>query len=413
MPTNVKRVLIGLVLLLLALSLAGCCGVCTLPNLARPARVVSTPPSVELAATPTSLPPEIVRSADAEEQLLINIYKRVNPAVVNIRVIKRVDSGSLGLPPVTGTPEAPQSPNDTFQQGVGSGFVIDKQGHIVTNNHVVEKAEEVQVTFSDGSIVHAKVIGTDPDSDLAVIKVDWPADRLAPVELGDSDGIEVGQRAIAVGNPFGLRGTLTVGIVSALGRSLQLGRSSAAVGGRFTIPELIQTDAAINPGNSGGPLLDSQGRVIGVNTAYEADATGVGFAVPVNAVKRVVPELIRTGKYSYPWLGISGSDLTLDVIEAMKLPVQRGALVISVTPDSPADKAGVRGSNDTLEKSGSELRIGGDVITAIDGQRVGQFDDILVYILRRTKVGQQVTLSIIRSGREQTVQVKLGERPGK
>ncbi len=339
--------------------------------------------------------------------MLINIYKRVNPGVVHVRVVTPVDTGDL--PQLPNLPNSPQE----YQEGTGSGFVMDKDGHIVTNNHVVADAEEVQVTFADGTSVWARVIGTDPDSDLAVLKVDISASALYPVALGDSDRLEVGQRAIAIGNPYGLRGTLTTGIISALGRSLPLGRESEVLGGRFTIPELIQTDAAINPGNSGGPLLDSQGEVIGVNMAYDPSASSIGFAVPVNTVKRVIPKLITDGRYAYPWLGISGTDLSLDLVEAMNLPVQRGAIISSVTPDSPADKAGLRGSSKTVEKSGLELHIGGDVIIAIDGEPVRQFEDILVYILRNTEVGQEVTLTIVRDGREQSVKVKLGERPNR
>jgi 2-alkenal reductase len=275
----------------------------------------------------------------------------------------------------------------------------------------VEGAEEVQVTFHDGTTLRAEVIGTDPDSDLAVILVDAAEEMLLPVELGDSDQLEVGQRAIAVGNPYGLRGTLTTGIISALGRSLPIGRASQVIGARFSIPELIQTDAAINPGNSGGPLLNSQGQVIGVNTAYDPSVSGVGFAVPVNTVKRVVPTLIREGRYEYPWLGISGSDVTLEIVEAMDLPVERGAIVLEVTPDSPADEAGLRGSNRTVTSLGSELRVGGDVVIRIDDQRVLQFEDILVYILRSTEVGQEIELTIIRGGREQSVRATLGARP--
>jgi S1-C subfamily serine protease len=396
-----------LVLLAVAVIVTGC-GLCALPLTVRRDSTVPTPEVSYVVPTPAPVPTRAPQDADAEEQLLIDIYRRVNPAVVNIRVISRVDNSDLGLPDIPGT--TPDQ-NDQFQQGVGSGFVIDREGHIVTNNHVVDKAEEVQVTFSDGSIVRAEVVGKDPDSDLAVIKVDSTLTALVPVGLGDSDLLEVGQRAIALGNPFGLRGTLTAGIISALGRSLPLGRSSAAIGTRFTIPELIQTDAAINPGNSGGPLLNSEGRVIGVNTAYEADAAGVGFAVPVNAVKRVVPKLINDGRYVYPWLGISGGDLTLDVIEAMRLDVRSGAIVVAVTPDSPADKAGVRGSDETVRKTGREVPVGGDVIIAIDSQRVARFDDILVYILRHAEVDQTVTLTVIRDGREQAVRVRLAERP--
>jgi len=381
--------------------------------LSRRARPVPTPVQEHVAVQPTPLPPEIIAEADAEERLLVNIYKRVNPAVVHIRVAKQVDADSLGLPTIPGDPDVPQ--DEFYQQGTGSGFLIDHEGYIVTNNHVVEGAEEVQVTFHNGTVVRAEIVGTDPDSDLAVIKVDLPAEvrDIHPVELGDSDAVEIGQRAIALGNPFGLRGTLTTGIVSALGRSLPLGRASIVIGARFSIPELIQTDAAINPGNSGGPLLDSQGRVIGVNTAYDPEVYGVGFAVPVNTVQRVIPRLIQDGHYAYPWIGISGTDLLLEIVEEMKLPVQRGAIVQEVTPNSPADKAGLRGSNATVEQLGRELPIGGDVIIAIDEQKVEQFEDLLVYILRYTDVGQKIRLTIIRDGHEQVITVELGERPSR
>ncbi len=409
MRTNVIKYGTILLLALLALTLTGC--LCCLPTARRVVRDAEPTPVVveerrEAVATPTALPPQVIAEADAEEQLLINIYKRVNPGVVHIRVVTMVDTSEWfpDLPEHEGLP-------DQYQEGTGSGFVIDKEGHIVTNNHVVADAEEVQVTFSNGTSVRARVIGADPDSDLAVIQVDVPDSELYPLSLGNSDDLEIGQRAIAIGNPYGLRGTLTVGIVSGLGRSLQLGRESTVLGNRFTIPELVQTDAAINPGNSGGPLLDSLGQVIGVNTAYESDASGVGFAVPVSTVRRVVPKLIASGRYVYPWLGISGTDLSLDLVEAMDLPVEQGAIVMSVTPDSPADRAGLRGSDETVEKSGLELQIGGDVIIAIDGQPVREFDDILVYVLNRTEVGQQVTVTIIRDGREQPVKVTLGERP--
>jgi S1-C subfamily serine protease len=413
--SRLKRIapaLMVVFLALVALNLTGC-SACWLPPFGRLARATPTPVREYIVITPTPLAPEVIQEADAEEQVLINAYKRVNPAVVNIRVVRRVGSEGLTLPDIPGFPNTPQGPEEFYQQGSGSGFVIDTEGHIVTNNHVVEEAEDVQVAFHDGRMVRAKVVGTDPDSDLAVIKVDMPADLLYPAELGNSDTLEIGQRAIALGNPYGLRGTLTTGIISALGRSLPLGRASAVIGARFSIPELIQTDAAINPGNSGGPLLDSQGRVIGVNTAYDPNVSGVGFAVPVNTVKRVVPKLITDGRYAYSWLGISGTDLSLDIVEEMDLPVQRGALVQEVTPDGPADDAGLRGSSQVVQKKGSELRVGGDVIIAIDEQKVEQFEDILVYILRYTEVGQDVKLTVVRDGREQTITVKLGERPGR
>jgi len=406
MTKNVKRWGLIVILWVVALSVVGCA--CCLWSGGRQTSVSRTPAAVA-TATPTPSAPQMVEQGDVEEPLLINIYKRLNPAVVNIRVIQRVDYSGLGLPDVPGT----EDNNDQYQQGVGSGFVLDAEGHIITNNHVVEDAEDIQVTFADGTIVRASLIGADADSDLAVIHVDPSQCPLVPVQLGDSDQVQVGQRALALGNPFGLRGTLTVGIVSALGRSLALGRISAAIGGRFTIPELIQTDAAINPGNSGGPVLDSQGRVIGVTIAYESNASGVGFAIPVNTLKRVVPELIQTGRYVYPWLGISGTDLSLDLIEAMELPVRRGAIVAEVTPDSPAAQAGLRGNDQTVDISGREIQVGGDVIVAIDAQTVERFDDILVYILRYAKVGQTVTLTVVRDGRQQSVEVKPAERPGK
>lgn len=405
MKTSHGRIAVFLSLALLALTLTGC--LCCLPTGRRPIEVKPAPTSMrptaieKPVATPTALPQAIINSADAEELLLVNIYKRVNPSVVHIRAITLLGTGDSKIP---GT-------KPFYEQGTGSGFVYDTQGHIVTNNHVVADSEELQVSFPDGTSVTARVVGTDPDSDLAVILVDLPAGRLAPLELGDSDELEVGQRAVAIGNPYGLRSTLTTGIISALGRSLPLGRLSEAIGSRFTIPELIQTDAAINPGNSGGPLLNSRGQVIGVNTAYEPDAFGVGFAVPVNVVKRVVPKLIADGKYTYPWLGISGTDLSLDYVEAMKLPVTQGALVLRVVPGGPAEKAGLKGSSETVHKAGRDLSIGGDVIIGIDGEPVRQFEDMLVYILRHTEVGQQVRLTIIRDGREQVVSVKLAARP--
>ncbi len=413
---------------LLVLSLLGC-NLLALPRLleqptATPAptpqpekvEVVATPtpkpPKVEVAATPTSLPPTVVLDADVEEQLLINIYKRVNPSVVNIRVAKRVKGFRFEFE----IPGFPRGPEEFFIPGQGSGFVYDKEGHIVTNNHVVEGAEEIEVTFSDGTIVEAKVIGTDPDSDLAVLKVDLPPERLQAVELGDSDELEVGQRVIAIGNPFGLNGTMTTGIISALGRTLPLGRISTTVGGRFSIPELIQTDAAINPGNSGGPLLDSQGRVIGVNTAITSPSgsfAGVGFAVPVNLVKRVVPELIEKGHYAYPWLGITGTTLVPRIVEEMDLPVERGALIVEVVEGSPADRVGLRGGKRdwVVEVYGKPTALGGDVIIAIDGVKVKSMEDLIVYLVKETKVGQRVKLTIIRDGKEMRIEVKLAERP--
>ena len=349
-------------------------------------------------AQDTALPVTALEVGAAEEELLVNLYERVNPAVVNIRVIKRLEQSATFA-----------VPDDLYQEGQGSGFVWDQEGHIVTNNHVVEGADEVEVVFWDDTVVEGKVIGTDPDSDLAVVEVDLPADELHPVELGDSEELRVGQLAIAIGNPFGQAGTMTRGIISALGRTFSPGS------GPFAIPEMIQTDAAINPGNSGGPLLDSQGRVIGINTlilSRSGSSAGVGFAIPVNMAKRVVPVLIEEGEYHYAWLGITGQDLTPAIIEAMDLPAStRGALVIEVGQGGPADEAGLRGSTETVESKGRSLGIGGDIILAIDGTPVQDMDDVIVYLVENTRSGQKVELSILRDGQEQKLTLELGERP--
>jgi S1-C subfamily serine protease len=360
------------------------------PTSAPPVRATATP--IVIVATPTPLPQAILDEASAEDLLLISIYERVNPAVVNIQVTKPLATGF---------------PQDFFQEGEGSGFIIDQEGRIVTNNHVVEGAEEVQVTLHNGIIVKAQVLGTDPHSDLAVINVDLPPELLQPLELGDSDQLQVGQRAIAIGNPFGLEGTLTTGIISALGRTLP-------AESLFNIPEIIQTDAAINPGNSGGPLLDAEGRVIGVNTAIRTSTganSGVGFAVPVNLVKRVVPQLIAQGHYDHPWLGIKGATITPLMVDELGLPAERGVLVSEVIADSPAEKAGMRGGSQEVEIRGEIVRKGGDIIVSIEGREILQFEDLLGYLVMETEVGQDVTLEIIRDGAEQTLKLELVARP--
>lgn len=360
-----------------------------------------TPPT--LLPEPTPLSVQAIAEADAEELLLINLYERVNPSVVNI-LVTVTDSNQRG------------APVDLFPtQGQGSGFVVDTDGHIVTNNHVVAEARKVEVTFFDGTTVPAEVVGTDPDSDLAVVKVDIPGASLRPITWGDSDQIAVGQRAVAIGNPFGLNGTLTSGIISALGRSLP------TESGQFQIPEIIQTDAAINPGNSGGPLLNSKGQVIGVNTAIvprttgvgERSFLGVGFAIPANLVKRVVGGLIDRGSYQHPWIGFQGNSVNLEIASAMNLAEARGALVVEVISGSPADKAGLRsGTRDLVLESGADTMIGGDVIVAIDDEKINDFDDLISFLSRRGEVGKMVTLTIIRDGREIQVELTLGPRPG-
>ena len=287
----------------------------------------------------------------AHEEVLARIYEALLPSVVHIRVTRQLDSAGAGqpLPSVPDLP-LPDFPDEFFHRGEGSGFVWDETGHIVTNNHVVDGADRVAVIFYDGTELQAEVIGTDPDSDLAVLELEEPKSGASPVDLGDSDNLRVGQIAVAIGNPFGQEFTMTTGIISALGRTIRSG------GSPFSIPEVIQSDVAINPGNSGGPLLDRQGKVIGVNTqiiSRSGASSGVGFSVPINTAKRVVPALIEEGRYEYSWLGISGSTLQADMAELMDLPRDTGgALISQVTVDSPADKAGLRGSDRTAVLDG-------------------------------------------------------------
>lgn len=335
----------------------------------------------------------------AYQGALASIYEQVNPSVVNVDV-----AGVL------------QVPTDPFgfgealprQQGTGSGFVWDTEGHIVTNNHVVEGADEITVTFADGTIVDATLVGADPNSDLAVIKVDLPADRLHPMTLMDSDQVRVGDLAIAIGNPYGLSGTMTTGIISGLSRSLPVDLELAnTTGARYSIPDIIQTDASINPGNSGGALVNAQGELIGVTTAIQSSSgsnAGIGFVIPANIVRRVVPVLIEDGEYRHTWLGITGTTLTPSIAEAVDLPRdQRGALVIELVPGGPAEKAGLRG--------GGQDGSGGDVIIAIDGQPVQRFEDMVSYLYNKTEVGQTVTLTVLRQGEETEIEVVLGALP--
>jgi serine protease Do len=308
----------------------------------------------------------------AYENTLTEIYEQVNPSVVNIRVVgagSPVVSLPDQMPSIPGLPELPQSQQPS-NQSLGSGFVWDKQGYIITNNHVVESAQKIEVTFSNDTVVDAELVGTDPDSDLAVIKVDLSSDELQPVQIANSDQVRVGQLAIAIGNPFGLEGTMTVGIVSALGRSLPA--SEGITGGPvYSIPDVIQTDAPINPGNSGGVLINATGELIGVTTAIESPVranAGIGFVIPASIVERVVPQLIENGTFVHPYLGITGLSLYPDLAESMNLDKdQRGALVAEVVQDGPADKAGLRGSDRQVNIDGIEMGVGGDVILAIDG----------------------------------------------
>ena len=343
---------------------------------------------------PTDRPPALNLSTSDQEQTLIELYRRANPAVVNVTTFM--------------TEAKPDVPGSGV--GQGSGFLYDSEGRVVTNNHVVENADRVEVTFGDGTTQEARILGVDPDSDLAVLEVDIAPSQIQPLSLGDSDALQVGQTVAAIGNPFGLDGTLTTGIVSSLGRVVPSGLS------QFSIPQVIQTDAAINPGNSGGPLLNLQGQVVGVNTQIltgdgSRANSGVGFAVPSNIIVKVVPTLIDSGSYAWPWLGIRGGALTPIIAKANKLDELRGAYIAEVLSGGPAAKAGLRGAERAVEVDGLPVPVGGDVVTAADDQVIVSFDDLLEYIALRSEVDQTLVLTIIRDGRERTIEVTLEARP--
>lgn len=339
------------------------------------------------APTAASVQSSVPVSSDLQ-QSLISIYERVNPAVVHIFVF---DQSGSGL-------------------GTGSGFVIDNEGHIVTNNHVVADGFEWQVNYATGESSRATVVGTDVDSDLAVIRADSVPAGVAPVPLGDSTAIQVGQFVIAIGNPFGEAGSMSVGIVSGLGRTL-VSQRIADGGGRYSLPQVIQTDAAINPGNSGGPLLDLNGRVVGVNSAIQSQTgvnSGVGFSIPVAAVHRVVPSLIASGEYIYPYMGIRMSNASLSLQDFADLPQATGVYVTEVSPGTPAAEAGLEESG--FNNFGQPLS-GGDLITAVDGREVLAIDDLITYLVFEAEVDQTIQLTVLRGGEEITVPLTLGARP--
>ena len=329
-----------------------------------------------------------------QQNIFAELYEKVDPGVVAIRVLSKEG------------------------QGLGSGFVIDKEGHIITNYHVVRSAKELEIDFPSGYKTRAEILGTDSDSDIAVLKVEAPSDELFPIPLGDSDAARVGQIVIAIGNPRGLDSTMTTGIISAKGRTMS-SLHEAPGGGSFTAGGIIQTDAAINPGNSGGPLLNLNGDVIGVNVAIQTTSfditgqpinSGIGFAVPINIVKRVVPALIKEGKYDYPYLGIRTLDeITLIQQEALGLPQASGVYVIDVTPDSPADRAGLRGGKTNTKIA--NLLGGGDLITAINNFPVRDFNDLITYLIHNKQPGDNVTLTVLRDKEQINLNLTLGKRP--
>jgi S1-C subfamily serine protease len=334
--------------------------------------------------------------ANALEAQVEAVYELAGPAVVN--VTNRNYAYDFFMNPVP-------------QEGTGSGFVYDTEGHIVTNFHVVENAEELSVTLADGAAYPAQVVGVDPSNDLAVLRIE--AENLPqPVALGTSDNLRVGQFVVAIGNPFGQEGTLTVGVISALGRIIE------SPDGRF-IGEAIQTDAAINPGNSGGPLLNLQGQVIGVNSQIISPSqasAGIGFAIPANTVRRVVPQLIARGRYPHPWLGAQLLGLTPERAQVfrqagMVVPVKEGLLVVEAVPGGPAERAGIRGGDQVVQLGNVRIPLGGDVITAINGETIADYQALTVYLETQTQVGDTVEVTIMRGSQEQKVQLTLDERP--
>jgi S1-C subfamily serine protease len=408
---------LAVLVLVASLGLAGCAGI-QMPAVAQPAQ----PAAAAQAPVQAGQPPasEVVVTSDLETRLA-DLYNQANPGVVSVQVRQPVTTseGTFPFPEMPfpypfNQPSQPEQPSQPqYQYGQGSGFVYDSQGDIVTNYHVAGQADQITVVFSDGLSLPAQLVGADPDTDLAVIKVDRPANELHPLPMGNSDTLRVGQFVAAIGNPFGLEGSMTTGIVSAEGRTLA-SQAAAADGQNFTIPEIIQTDAAINPGNSGGPLLDLSGEVIGVNTAIASSVqqfSGVGFAVPASLVDRVVPALIATGHYEHAWLGASLSDLTPQLRDAMNLDAtQTGTLVVNVVDGSPAAKAGLQGGTHEVQIDGQTVLVGGDVITSVDGTPIHNFEDLLTSITN-ADVGQKMTLGVLRNGQQITINVTLEARP--
>lgn len=350
-------------------------------------------------SSPTVENPVVVVNSPAmasEQEMLVSLYERVIPGIVSIQV--STSSGG----------------------SQGTGFVYDKQGHIITNEHVVEGQTAMQVSFTSGFKSYATLVGVDKDSDIAVIKVDAPESELFPLALGDSYQLKVGQKVIAIGNPFGLSGTMTTGIVSALGRTLPSNRQATSGGGFFSAGDLIQTDAAINPGNSGGPLFNLNGEVIGINRAIrtvsstasgEPVNSGIGFAIAINIARRVVPEIIKNGKYDYPYMGISSiDDLGIEEINALGLSQFTGAYVTNVVPGGPAAKAGIKAGTKDVGL-GPNMLGGGDLIVAMDGAPIKNFDELLRYLINNKSPGDKLVLTVLRDGERLDITLTLDKRP--
>jgi S1-C subfamily serine protease len=331
----------------------------------------------------------IVKASDTELPLP-DLFQKVEKSVVQI-----TDSSEI----------------DVFESRLGSGFVYDDNGHIITNHHVVSGGgNRLDVTFPDGIVYRASLIGSDPSADIAVLYVEEaPKEKLLPLSLADSSKVRVGERVAAIGNPFGLSGSLSNGIVSGVGRQIPAEEEEG-----FTIPDIIQTDAPINPGNSGGPLLNMRGEVIGINSAIYSTTgqfAGVGFAIPSNTIAQVMPSLITTGSYQHPWLGVAGRDMTPGIADRLGLDEPRGFLVMDVVTGSPAEKAGIQRGNEDTVIDGIPIKLGGDVIIAVDNNTVRKIDDILAYVEMKKSVGDDLKLTILREGQTMEVIATLAARP--
>jgi len=353
-----------------------------------------------MAPPPNTIKPEIVVTNGHDVSAVGEITPTYSKKLSLIEIFENSEEGVVRV-------NVQRSEENATPVGVGSGFVFDKKGHVITNAHVVDDATKIVVTFLDGRSYNAEIVGIDTFTDIAVIKVNADLSLLHPLPLGDSSNLQVGEPIAAIGNPFGLSGSMTSGIVSQLGRLLPSGAG-------YSIPDVIQTDAAINPGNSGGPLLNMRGEIVGINTAIQSatgEFTGVGFAIPSQTVAKIVPNLIKNGEYKHPWIGISGRDIDPDLAKILELNDSLGFLIVTVIPDSPASKAGLRGSENIVEKEGVQYTIGGDIILSVDGLEVREISDILIHLQRAKSVGDEMILEILRDGRTTNFTIVLGERP--
>ncbi len=356
--------------------------------------------AVLFISPPESLKPEISVVEKPQSNVIAEATPLVSKSLSLIEIFEKSEPGVVRV-------NVQRGETEEVRGGVGSGFVFDKKGHIITNAHVVKDANKVVVTFLDGRSYNAEIIGTDEYTDLAVIKVNADLALLHPLLIGDSSNLKVGEGIAAIGNPFGLSGSMTSGIVSQIGRLLPTDN-------QYNIPDVIQTDAAINPGNSGGPLLNMRGEIVGINTAIQSNTgefTGVGFAIPSQTVAKIIPTLVEKGEYKHPWIGISGRDIDPDMAKALNLNDAIGFLVITVVEDSPAFDAGLIGSDKTIEVDGVNYPVGGDIILAVDGIEVRKIDDILIHLQRAKSVGDEMVLEILRDGRTTNITIVLQERP--